>query len=86
MLREWGVDLEALGCEVSDVSHYAALLDDHRQSFSLESISQDYLGIGKIGKDLDKTRMASYHAGEVAAYACQDVELVAQLKEKISIK
>lgn len=81
MLREWGVDLEAQDNEVSDVGHYAALLDDHRQTFSLESISQDYLGIGKLGKDLDKTRMASYHAGEVAAYAEQDVELVGQLKD-----
>lgn len=80
MLREWGIDLEAQGCDVSDVGHYAALLDDHRQHFSLESIAQDYLGVGKSGQDLDKTRMASYHAGEVAAYACRDVELVGQLK------
>lgn len=81
MLREWGVDLEAQGCEVSDVGHYAALLDDHRQHFSLESVAQDYLGRGKSGQDLDKTRMADYHAGEVADYACRDVELVGQLKQ-----
>lgn len=80
MLREWGVDLEAQGCEVSDVGHYAALLDDHRLHFSLESIAQDYLGIGKSGQELDKTNMAKYHAGEVAAYACRDVELVGSLK------
>ena len=80
-LREWGVDLETQGCEVSDVSHYAALLDDHRQHFSLESISQDYLGMGKLDAGLDKTRMADYHAGQVADYACRDVELVARLKE-----
>lgn len=81
MLYAWGVDLESQGCTVSDVGHYAALLDDHRQTFSLENISQDYLGVGKFGKDLDKTQMASYHAGEVADYAMQDVELVGQLKQ-----
>lgn len=83
MLYAWGVDLECQGCSVSDVGHYAALLDDHRQSFSLENISQDYLGVGKSGQDLDKSRMATYHAGEVAAYAMQDVELVGLLKDKM---
>lgn len=82
MLREWGIDLEAQGCEVSDVGHYAALLDDHRKSFSLDNIAKDYLGVGKI-EGLDKTRMASYHAGDVAAYAENDVKLVHQLKDKM---
>lgn len=82
MLRSWGVDLEEQGNEVSDVGHYAALLDDHRKRFSLESIAQDYLGMGKI-QGLDKTRMASYHAGEVADYAKQDVILVGALREKL---
>jgi len=81
MLRAWGIDLEAQGCTVSDVAHDAALLDDHRQSMSLNSIAEDYLGEQKH-TGLDKTRMADYHAGEVAAYACQDVHLVGLLKEK----
>src|SRR6266851_1824839 len=38
MARVWGVDLESQGNEVSDVSHYAALLDDHRQHLSLDSL------------------------------------------------
>lgn len=80
MARVWGIDLEAQGNTVSDVGHYAALLDDHRKQFSLEAISQDYLGVGKQ-TGLDKTRMADYHAGDVAAYAEQDVRLVRQLKE-----
>lgn len=83
MMRAWGVDLEAQGNEVSDVGHYAALLDDHRQSFSLESIAQDYLGVGKVNDGMDKTRMAYYHAGRVAAYAEQDVRLVGELKAKM---
>jgi DNA polymerase I-like protein with 3'-5' exonuclease and polymerase domains len=37
-LYRHGVDLEAQGCTVSDISHYVALLDDHRQKMSLESI------------------------------------------------
>ncbi len=79
-MREWGIDLEAQDCTFSDVGHYAALLDDSRKKFNLEDLSQDFLGMGKI-KGLDKTRMAEYHAGEVADYAMQDVELVDQLKE-----
>src|SRR5262252_6033782 len=77
----WGVDLEDQGCTVSDVGHFAGLLDDHRLTMSLESIARDYLSIGKFGADLDKTRMATYHAGEVAAYAERDVELVHLLKQ-----
>jgi DNA polymerase I-like protein with 3'-5' exonuclease and polymerase domains len=81
MLYAWGIDLEAQGCILSDVGHYAALLDDHRVRFSLEDISQDWLGRGKIGQELNKKRMADYHAGQVAPYACVDVELVHDLKE-----
>lgn len=83
MLYQWGVDLEAQGCEVSDVAHYAALLDDHRRYLSLESIGQDYLGRGKVQANLDKTRMAEYHAGFAQEYACGDVLLVHDLKEKM---
>ena len=82
MLYQWGVDLEAQGCTVSDVSHYAALLDDHRKGNSLEAISQDYLGYGKI-QGLDGSQMALYHAADVAAYAEQDVRLVGELTKKM---
>tara|TARA_R110000824_G_scaffold167181_6_gene343981 strand:+ start:1666 stop:3465 length:1800 start_codon:yes stop_codon:yes gene_type:complete len=80
-LYQWGVDLEAQGCTVSDVSHYAALLDDNRRRFSLDRLAQDYLGIEKIGKELDATRMADYHASQVAPRAIGDVEIVHKLKE-----
>jgi DNA polymerase I-like protein with 3'-5' exonuclease and polymerase domains len=80
MAREWGVDLEAQGNEVSDVAHYAALLDDHRKRFNLNILANDYLGKSKVGMDLDAKRMASYHAGEVAPRAESDVRLVGELK------
>ena len=81
--REWGVDLEAQGCTFSDVGHYAALLDDHRRRFNLDSLVQDYLGLEKVGKELDATRMASYHAGEVAPRAEADVWQVRDLRAKM---
>ncbi len=81
MLREWGVDLEAQGCVVSDVMHYAALLDDNRRKFNLDDLASDYLGKHKTGQNLDKTRMASYHASEVASYAETDALLVQELRK-----
>jgi DNA polymerase-1 len=86
MMHSWGIDLEAQGCRVSDVAHYAALLDDHRRRFSLDALAQDYLGEGKThttdsGDEFDITQMKIYHAGEVAAYACKDVELIDKLKK-----
>ena len=80
MLRAWGVDLEEQGCTFSDPSHWAALLDEYRKEFNLDVLAKDYLGLEKSGQDLDKARMASYHAGDVAAYAENDVHLVAELK------
>jgi len=74
--REWGLGLEALGCTLGDIGHRAALLDDHRQSFSLESIAQDLLGEGKV-KGLDMRHGAGvYHAHQVTEYARQDARLV----------
>lgn len=94
MLREWGVDLEAQACEVSDVAHYAALLDDHRgdvgadrkyHGFSLESIVEDYLPDERKvthvdGRTLDTRRMSDYHAGAIAIRAEADVRQVQKLK------
>ena len=80
MLREWGVDIEGGGNTVSDVAHSAALLDDHRQRFSLDRLSQDYLGQEKVGKDLNASEMARYHAGQVAPRAEMDVAQVLALR------
>lgn len=95
MLREWGVDLEAQGCEVSDVAHYAALLDDHRgdvgsdgkyHGFSLESIVEDYLPDERKvtavdGRKLDMRRASEYHASVIAVRAEGDVRQVQKLKQ-----
>lgn len=80
VLREWGVDLEAQGCRVSDIQHHAALIDDHRRKFSLEVLSQEFLKRGKVG-GLNKERMADYAAADVAAYAEEDAQLVLELKD-----
>jgi len=82
MLREWGVDLEAQGCTLNDLSLSAALLDDHRMKFKLEDIAQEFLGIGKL-KDVDVEHLAELHASEVAPYAERDVELTARLSAKM---
>lgn len=81
MMHAWGIDLEAQGCTFSDPSHHAALLDEYRRDFHLDTLAKDYLGLAKTGQDLDKTRMATYHAGDVAAYAEHDVHLVGELKK-----
>jgi len=83
MAYAWGVDLEAQGCTVSDVSHYAALLDDHRKRFSLDILSQDFLGREKEGKELDASSMMMYHASQVAPRAIGDVLAVRDLKKKM---
>jgi len=80
MLKSWGVDLESQGCTTEDVSHSAALLDDSRQRFSLDRLAQDYLGQEKVGKNLDVTNMAKYHAGHVAPRAEMDVTQVMSLR------
>lgn len=77
--REWGLDLEALGCRLSDIGHYAALLNDHRTSFSLNAIANDYLAEGKV-EGLDMSGGAQvYPAWQVEAYGRQDVALPLRL-------
>jgi DNA polymerase-1 len=71
-MREWGIDLESQGCTADDVAHSAALLDDHRTRFSLDRLAQEFLGEEKVGTNLDSTRMADYHAGDVAPRAEAD--------------
>lgn len=81
MLYSWGVDLEEQGCELADVQHFAALLDEYRKEFHLGVLATDFLGLAKTGDGLDKSRMASYHASQVADYAMNDVHLVGELKK-----
>jgi DNA polymerase I-like protein with 3'-5' exonuclease and polymerase domains len=85
MLRQWGVDLEEQGCTVGDVAHYAALLDDNRRQFSLDALGVALLGRGKkLLLGIDKNHMADTYPGEIEAYAREDVQLVAELEEKMT--
>lgn len=86
VFHRWGVDLEAQGCTVSSVDHFAALLDDHRQKHSLESLCIDYLKeerkvLSVFGQKLDGTRMMEYPAAMVAVRAEADVRQVHMLKK-----
>lgn len=76
-----GIDFEAQDNILSDVQHYAALLDDYRRQFNLNILAHDFLGpqFSKV-QGIDASRMKHYHAGEVADYAAQDVRLVQLLK------
>ena len=80
MMRVWGIDLEEQGCKVSDVQHYAALLDEKRRRYNLDLLGQDFLNERKL-TGLDISRISEYHAGDVAEYAEKDVYLVDKLKE-----
>jgi DNA polymerase I-like protein with 3'-5' exonuclease and polymerase domains len=82
MFREWtGVDLEDLGCRLSDVQHRAALLDDHRQHFGLDVLGRDILGVGKL-QGVDLSRGAAVHpSSAVGPYAERDVELTLRLAD-----
>lgn len=77
-----GVDFEAQGCEVSDVQHWAALLDDHRRRFALDVLARDYLGGVEVER-VDERVMADYHAAEVAPRAEYQAQLVSQLHAKM---
>lgn len=85
--KNLGVDFEELGCEVSDVAHYAALLDDSRRTFNQEALVQEYLfdGEAKVttidGVALDASRMMDYHPGVVAVRAVADVRQVKKLRD-----
>lgn len=79
MMRVWGIDLEDQNNTVSDIQHYAALLDDHRKRFALDILAKDYLGGIEVPK-LDETHMQQYAAYEVAARAEYQTKLVADIR------
>jgi DNA polymerase-1 len=84
MYRNWGVDLEALGCKLKDIAFREALLDDHRGygGLDLESLSTSRLGLQKeqLGHSyVDKGRMAETHSSEVGTYAERDSWLLWKL-------
>ena len=83
-MREWGVDLEAQDCSVSDIAHSAALLDDSRTRFSLDRLARDFLGETKVGADLDPTTFSSLHAGSLAPRAEADTRQVWQIEKLLN--
>ena len=76
MLR-WGVDLEAQGCQLYDVAHGAALLNENRYAgFNLQDLGLEVLRARpKLDEQLEKDRMPDYHASMVGAYAEEDANL-----------
>ena len=81
-----GLDLEELGCEVSDVQHHAALLDDTRRQFKLEKLCEDFLPderkVHEVDGDrIEGSRMSEYPAGMVAVRAIADARQTWKLKE-----
>jgi DNA polymerase I-like protein with 3'-5' exonuclease and polymerase domains len=81
MARVWGVDLEAQGNTFSDIHHTAALLDDHRKRFALDTLAKDYLPHEEMVARVDEKSHASYHAYDVAIRELFSVYLVGQLRE-----
>ncbi len=81
MSRVWGIDLEEQGNTVSDVGHYAALLDDHRYQTSLDTLIPEFLPDVEWVPRLDESRMASYHAGECERRARFQVQMVHKLRD-----
>lgn len=85
-LRAAGIDLEALGCQVTDVGHAAALLDGDRRSYSLESLSQRYLGKGKTVLAEDGRKIHEKEWTEVSTYAARDALLTLELHSVLQPK
>lgn len=86
MARNAGTSLSGRGNVLSDVQHYAALLDDWRRQFNLGLLCRDFLGDEEKvtvvnGHSLDPTRMADYHASMVAPRAIADCRQAWKLKQ-----
>jgi DNA polymerase-1 len=81
MARVDGADLEAQDCTFHDVSHSAALLDDHRMRFALNELAEDAGLAGKRDPGVPKDQIAFAPAWQIAPYAKRDVTLVAQLED-----
>lgn len=76
ILKGWGVDLEALGCQLADVQFNAALLDDSPfVKVDLDTLGEKYANMRKLPFGHDMNRMADYPAYYVGPYAERDVEV-----------
>lgn len=77
MGRAWGVDVRDTAAELADTMLLAALLDDHRRTFTLAALGASEGLPPKL--DLEGDSLFRQHAAVVAPYACRDVELTAEL-------
>jgi DNA polymerase I len=81
MAKNDGIDFEALGCRIHDVSFQAALLDETRHRFNLDQLLMDVLGRHKDSslKRDEKAHIAEMPAAMVGPYAEQDAQDVHDL-------
>lgn len=84
--REWGFSFEDQGCQLYDVQHMAALLDDHRRQFSQEVLCEEFLPEERKVKTvnghlIDERDMAGLPPGIAAVRATSDVRQVRLLSE-----
>lgn len=73
--HNWGLDLEAIDAKVHDPAFKAALLDENRRRFNLNTLSEDILGRSKSEVPGDKGDISDMAASEVGGYAEDDSEL-----------
>lgn len=83
-LREFGVDLEAIGVIPHEIQHAAALLDDSRRKFDLDTLALDRLGKNKVipllsGRVIPRAEIPDVPAHTAAPYAKGDARLTYDL-------
>lgn len=72
VLRRWGLDLEELNVRPHEVQHAAALLDDSRRKFTLDTLLRDRLGRSKVELPFPANTIWQQPPERVANYAQQD--------------
>jgi DNA polymerase-1 len=82
MSRRLGVRLEAMGCSLREAQYKAALLDDTRRSFTVESLASDFLGRHKL--ELDRKIIWDLPGYVVGPYAEVDAELHLDLDTELT--
>jgi DNA polymerase-1 len=82
VMRRWGLDLEKLGVRPHEVQHAAALLDDKRRHFDLETLMQDELGRGKVKLPFSPETIWEQPPHLVAEYAREDARGTRDLWQK----
>lgn len=74
--RNWGVDLEELGCTLHDISHAAALIDENRfKGPNLNELAAEFTpnGLRKIDNGVKPEDIHRVHSSLIGPYAENDV-------------